>query len=76
MDSEKAWLGAEKVWLLHKDGFSAAQLLQAEGIVPLAEGRIRVKLAHSDDALEVDEEDVEKVRHGEGGIQREVMVIR
>ncbi|XP_071790068.1 unconventional myosin-XVIIIa-like isoform X4 [Asterias amurensis] len=60
LDSEKAWLGAEKVWLLHKEGFSAAQLLQAEGIVPLTEGRIRVKLAHSDDALEVDEEDVEK----------------
>ncbi|XP_022085605.1 unconventional myosin-XVIIIa-like isoform X2 [Acanthaster planci] len=60
LDSEKAWLGAEKVWLLHKAGFTAAQLLKDEGIVPLAEGRIRVKLVHSDDALEVDEEDVEK----------------
>ncbi|XP_038062218.1 unconventional myosin-XVIIIa-like isoform X2 [Patiria miniata] len=60
LDSEKAWLGAERVWLLHKGGFTAAQLLNAEGIVPLSEGRIRVKLAHSDDALEVDEEDVEK----------------
>ena len=57
-------MGAEKVWLLHKAGFSAAQLLKDEGIVPLAEGRIRVKLAHSDDALEVDEEDVEKVSGG------------
>ena len=59
MASEKAWLTAEKVWLVHKKGFTAARVLKsAEG---LSEGRCKVKLEHNGQELEVDEDDIEKV---------------
>ena len=64
--SEKAWLSAERVWLVHKGGFAAARLQrgtenggEGEG---LGEGKCRVKLDYGGEILEVEEEDVEKVR--------------
>uniref|UniRef100_A0A8C9SUD6 Myosin XVIIIAa n=1 Tax=Scleropages formosus TaxID=113540 RepID=A0A8C9SUD6_SCLFO len=57
--SEREWFSSEKVWLVHKDGFSLATLLKTEeGILP--EGKVQVKLEHDGKVLEVDEEDVEK----------------
>jgi len=64
--SDKAWLVAERVWLVHRGGFAAARVLHAgmpgaEGVENLPEGRCRVKLEHGGELLDVDEEDVEKV---------------
>ncbi|XP_053332018.1 unconventional myosin-XVIIIa isoform X8 [Clarias gariepinus] len=57
--AERAWFGTEKVWLVHKDGFSlATQLKSEEGSVP--EGKVKIRLDHDGTVLEVDEDDVEK----------------
>ncbi|GFS22570.1 myosin-XVIIIa [Elysia marginata] len=60
VQTEKAWLQAEKVWLIHRGGFSEAYL-QTKGDAPggLPEGRVRVRL-ESGDVIEVDEDDIEK----------------
>ncbi|XP_078680544.1 unconventional myosin-XVIIIa-like isoform X5 [Branchiostoma floridae x Branchiostoma belcheri] len=56
---EQSWLShAEKVWLVHKGGFAGAGLLPSQGDLP--EGRVKVKLDHGGEVLEVDEDDVEK----------------
>uniref|UniRef100_A0AAY4CUI8 Myosin XVIIIAb n=1 Tax=Denticeps clupeoides TaxID=299321 RepID=A0AAY4CUI8_9TELE len=56
---ERAWFGSEKVWLVHKDGFSLATLLKTEeGSLP--EGKVKIRLEHDGTLLEVDEDDVEK----------------
>eukprot|EP00058_Branchiostoma_floridae_P011124 XP_002596612.1 hypothetical protein BRAFLDRAFT_78492 [Branchiostoma floridae] len=56
---EQSWLNhAEKVWLVHKGGFAGAGLLPGQGDIP--EGRVKVKLDHGGEVLEVDEDDVEK----------------
>ncbi|XP_033748343.1 unconventional myosin-XVIIIa-like isoform X3 [Pecten maximus] len=60
VQSEKAWLEAEKIWLVHKGGFASACVLRANGMSTLPEGRARIKLDHGGDILEVDEDDVEK----------------
>ncbi|XP_061197943.1 unconventional myosin-XVIIIa-like isoform X2 [Saccostrea echinata] len=60
VQSEKAWLEAEKVWLVHKGGFASASIIKGNGMSPLPEGRVRIKLDHGGDVLEVDEDDVEK----------------
>ncbi|XP_012936920.1 unconventional myosin-XVIIIa [Aplysia californica] len=57
--TEKAWLEAEKVWLIHRGGFSEVFLLKSDSSGGLAEGRVRVKL-ESGDIIEVDEDDIEK----------------
>ncbi|XP_072557636.1 unconventional myosin-XVIIIa isoform X11 [Paramormyrops kingsleyae] len=57
--AEQAWYGSEKVWLVHKDGFSLATLLKTDsGSLP--EGKVKVKLEHDGTILDVDEDDVEK----------------
>ena len=56
--AEKEWLSSQRVWLVHKAGFAAAQLLDTPEI---AEGKVKVKVEHSGEVLEVDEEDIEKV---------------
>uniref|UniRef100_A0A6Q2YDU7 Myosin XVIIIA b n=1 Tax=Esox lucius TaxID=8010 RepID=A0A6Q2YDU7_ESOLU len=57
--AEQAWYGSEKVWLVHKDGFSLATLVKTEeGSVP--EGKVKIKLEHDGTILDVDEDDVEK----------------
>lgn len=58
----RAWLDAERVWLVHRGGFCAArQLRETDSGEPLPEGRVRLKLEHNGDIIEVDEDDVEKV---------------
>lgn len=62
MAAARAWLDAERVWLVHRGGFCAArQLRETDSGEPLPEGRVRLKLEHNGDVIEVDEDDVEKV---------------
>ncbi|XP_064438976.1 unconventional myosin-XVIIIa isoform X4 [Mirounga angustirostris] len=56
---EEAWYETEKVWLVHKDGFSLGSQLKSEEL-SLPEGKVRVKLDHDGAILDVDEDDVEK----------------
>lgn len=57
--AEEAWYETEKVWLVHKDGFSLASQLKSEEL-SLPEGKVRVKLDHDGTTLDVDEDDIEK----------------
>ncbi|XP_033037771.1 unconventional myosin-XVIIIa isoform X6 [Trachypithecus francoisi] len=57
--AEEAWSETEKVWLLHRDGFSLASQIKSEEL-SLPEGKVRVKLDHDGAILDVDEDDVEK----------------
>ncbi|XP_065116666.1 unconventional myosin-XVIIIa isoform X3 [Paramisgurnus dabryanus] len=57
--AEKAWYNTEKVWLVHKDGFSLATQVKTDaGSLP--EGKVKIRLEHNGTVLEVDEDDVEK----------------
>ncbi|XP_034557012.1 unconventional myosin-XVIIIa isoform X1 [Notolabrus celidotus] len=57
--AEQAWYGSEKVWLVHKDGFSLATVVKTEaGSLP--EGKVKIKLEHDGSLLDVDEDDIEK----------------
>ena len=56
---EEAWYETEKVWLVHRDGFSLASQLKSEEL-SLPEGKARVKLDHDGAILDVDEDDIEK----------------
>ncbi|XP_044077947.1 unconventional myosin-XVIIIa-like isoform X2 [Siniperca chuatsi] len=57
--TERAWYNTEKVWLVHKDGFSLATLLKTEaGSVP--EGKVKIRLESDGSLLDVEEDDVEK----------------
>ncbi|CAJ1064269.1 unconventional myosin-XVIIIa-like isoform X9 [Xyrichtys novacula] len=57
--AERAWYNTEKVWLVHKDGFSLATLLKTQaGSLP--EGKVKIRLESDGSLLEVDEDDVEK----------------
>ncbi|KAG7235166.1 hypothetical protein INR49_003152 [Caranx melampygus] len=57
--AEQAWYGSEKVWLVHKDGFSLATVVKTEaGTLP--EGKVKIKLEHDGTVLDVDEDDIEK----------------
>nr|XP_060612666.1 unconventional myosin-XVIIIa [Anolis sagrei ordinatus] len=59
--AEEAWYETDKVWLVHKEGFSLASQLKtdaAAGLLP--EGKVKVKLDYDSAVLEVDEDDVEK----------------
>ncbi|BFZ18652.1 hypothetical protein BsWGS_21691 [Bradybaena similaris] len=56
--SAKEWLETEKVWLVHRGGFSEVYQLKSES-TNLPEGRVRVKL-DTGDIIEVDEDDIEK----------------
>uniref|UniRef100_H3BYA4 Myosin XVIIIA n=1 Tax=Tetraodon nigroviridis TaxID=99883 RepID=H3BYA4_TETNG len=59
MAAEQAWYESEKVWLVHKDGFSLATVTQTEaGSLP--EGKLRIRLEQDGTVLDVDEDDVEK----------------
>ncbi|XP_037068511.1 unconventional myosin-XVIIIa-like, partial [Pollicipes pollicipes] len=61
--SERAWQDADQVWLVHKEGFSAARLLRPPdddaGGQP-ADGRVKIRLQDSNEVIEVDEDDIEK----------------
>ncbi|XP_050837671.1 unconventional myosin-XVIIIa isoform X3 [Serinus canaria] len=58
--AEEAWYETEKVWLVHRDGFSLGSQLRPEAGSPLPEGKVKVKLDHDGAVLEVEEDDVEK----------------
>ncbi|NWR93132.1 MY18A protein, partial [Furnarius figulus] len=58
--AEEAWYETEKVWLVHRDGFSLGSQLRLEAGTPLPEGKVKVKLDHDGAVLEVEEDDVEK----------------
>ena len=58
VETERQWLEAERMWLVHKGGFTSAKL--QPGGTTGAEGSINIKL-DSGEILTVDEEDVEKV---------------
>ncbi|XP_064379324.1 unconventional myosin-XVIIIa isoform X12 [Dromaius novaehollandiae] len=60
MAAEEAWYETDKVWLVHRDGFSLASQLRADEASLLPEGKAKVKLDHDGAVLEVDEDDVEK----------------
>ncbi|EFN88578.1 Myosin-XVIIIa [Harpegnathos saltator] len=55
---EQAWLTSEKVWLLHRGGFTPATRC---GSADPDTGKLRIRLTTSGEELLVDEEDVEKV---------------
>lgn len=67
VQSEKTWMDAERVWLVHKGGFAAASQLKGEGY-GLPEGRVKIRLDHGGEILEVDEDDVEKVSSWDGNM--------
>uniref|UniRef100_UPI00398E5D9B unconventional myosin-XVIIIa isoform X5 n=1 Tax=Pristiophorus japonicus TaxID=55135 RepID=UPI00398E5D9B len=59
--AEQAWYEADKVWLVHKDGFSLAAYLKTDaGASNLPEGKVKIKLDHDGTILDADEDDVEK----------------
>ncbi|XP_070204311.1 unconventional myosin-XVIIIa-like isoform X2 [Littorina saxatilis] len=55
VETERLWLEAERVWLVHKGGFTSARL-QPGGAT---DGTVNIKL-DSGEVLTVDEEDIEK----------------
>ncbi|XP_069801337.1 unconventional myosin-XVIIIa isoform X7 [Dendropsophus ebraccatus] len=59
ISAEQNWYETEKVWLVHKDGFSLANKLNAENS-NLPEGKVKIRLEHDGTVLDVDEDDVEK----------------
>ncbi|XP_015277384.1 PREDICTED: unconventional myosin-XVIIIa [Gekko japonicus] len=58
--AEEAWYETDKVWLVHKDGFSLASQLKTDAAALLPDGKVKVKLDYDGALLEVDEDDVEK----------------
>ncbi|XP_044139623.1 unconventional myosin-XVIIIa-like isoform X15 [Bufo gargarizans] len=59
ISAEQNWYETEKVWLVHKDGFSLANKLNSEnGNLP--EGKVKIRLENDGTLLDVDEDDVEK----------------
>ncbi|NXA35279.1 MY18A protein, partial [Eudromia elegans] len=58
--AEETWYETDKVWLVHKDGFSLGDQLRTDEASALPEGKLKVKLDHNGAVLEVDEDDVEK----------------
>lgn len=64
--SEKAFLEAERVWLVHRDGFAPAGLLKdgAASSVPTEDSdgvnKVKVQLDCNGEVIEVDEDDVER----------------
>ncbi|XP_069617298.1 unconventional myosin-XVIIIa isoform X7 [Ranitomeya imitator] len=59
ISAEQSWYETEKVWLVHKDGFSLANKLNAENS-NLPEGKVKIRLENDGTILDVDEDDVEK----------------
>ncbi|XP_075710414.1 unconventional myosin-XVIIIa isoform X3 [Rhinoderma darwinii] len=59
ISAEQNWYETEKVWLVHKDGFSLANKLNAENS-NLPEGKVKIRLENDGTILDVDEDDVEK----------------
>ena len=56
-----AWLDAEKVWLNHSEGFSAGRLINKKN-ESQDDSMCLVKLDHGGEVIEIDEEQISKVR--------------
>jgi myosin-18 len=50
--TDRAFLEAEKVWLVHKEGFAAGRLLK-DAEAPAAEGKVGVQVDYNGDVIEV-----------------------
>jgi myosin-18 len=63
--TERAWLEAERLWLIHRAGFSAARRLPEEfsgsGGGDSDTSKLRIRLEATEEVLQVDDDDVEKV---------------
>lgn len=59
--TEKQWLDAERVWLMHRGGFAAARKDTTTTTTRMEPGKLVVKLESTGEVLTVDEDDVEKV---------------
>lgn len=62
VNSQKAWLDAEKVWVVHKAGFSGGKVqknktVREEDDTPMC----KVKLDHGGEIITIEEDSVEKV---------------
>lgn len=62
VNSQKAWLDAEKVWVVHKAGFSGGRVqknktVREEDDIPMC----KVKLDHGGEIITIEEDSVEKV---------------
>ena len=63
MASQKAWLEAEKVWVVHKAGFSGGKVQRKKPTRDDEEVTIcKVKLDHGGEIITVEEDSVEKVQ--------------
>lgn len=63
--TERAWLEAERLWLVHRVGFSAVRRLPEEfsgGGGDSDTNKLYVHLEATGEVLQVDDDDVEKVR--------------
>lgn len=61
LNSQKAWLDAEKVWVVHKAGFSGGRVqktkvIKEEGETPMC----KVKLDHGGEIITIEEDSIEK----------------
>ena len=63
VNSQKAWLDAEKVWVVHKAGFSGGRVQKNKTVkgdddeTPMC----KVKLDHGGEIITIEEDSVEKV---------------
>lgn len=58
LEKEKQWLDSEKLWLMHRGGFTAVRKLDEQEQEP---GKLKVRLEATGEILTVDEDDIEKV---------------
>lgn len=63
--TEKAWLDAERLWLVHRKGFTAVQGGQREAREAGDDGdeasRLHVRVDATEEVVTVDDDDVERV---------------
>ena len=60
--SQKAWLDAEKVWVVHKAGFSGGRVQKIKRTDDGDEAPVcKVKLDHGGEIITVEEDSIEKV---------------
>lgn len=62
VNSQKAWLDAEKVWVVHKAGFSGGRVQKVKTVREEDETPMcKVKLDHGGEIITIEEDSVEKV---------------
>ena len=62
VNSQKAWLDAEKVWVVHKAGFSGGRVQNTKTVREEDETLMcKVKLDHGGEIITIEEDSVEKV---------------